>query len=258
MAENIRRDNLLANFVTKLTQVRGSCGEDDRKFLAELVTLVPSVAFENIEPFDLVGLIGYIDADIADDFLSEAWAMHYSTDKSIPLRVLLSSPGGEVDPGAAIASALQGIRDAGRPVHVHVAGSAMSTAFDILQVADHRSAEPTALLMTHHESWSKEGDEDAAQRVNEGRAGIARARLVFEQLGQRTGLPASYYLDKIKGASGAWYITPSEGLKGGLLDEVVNHPPHKPTPAQNGRKPAGKRTKKVEEVKPDESAQPTD
>lgn len=232
----LTRAQLLDNFSVKARQhFDGDVPCSIESLLAELAALVPDTGLNNRLPGNRVWLTGEIETDMADDFLEELMDMHYYLPMEVPCEIILSSSGGEVDAGTAIATVLSDMRRDGRKIIIHVAGSAMSIAFDILQVADVRIAEPTAMLMTHHERFGI-GEDDALKHVNDGTASINRAKLVFEQLSQRTGRPISYYLDKVKGIE--WYITPEEALREGLIDEIAIARPYPITPARDNTKPA--------------------
>jgi ATP-dependent protease ClpP protease subunit len=126
----------------------------------------------------------------------------------------------------------------------------MSSAFDILQAADHRSAEPSASFMIHHEHFSLSDDASAPTHANEGNASMARAKLVFEEWSVRTGRSADFYTKLI--STGEYYFDANKALSEGLIDEIAIIKPYVMTPAQGGKGPAVKRkraTKVIEESK---------
>ena len=204
--------------------------------LAELVAHVPETGLDTRPPYNRIWYVGEFDSSEAVDkvyeFLEEIYEVHYNYPIELPLEVWLSSPGGDVDGGGMVTAVLNDVRRDGRKVHIHVSGAAMSTAFDILQCADHRSCEPTALLMTHNEHFGLP-DSDAENVIREGEASKARAKLVYDELAKRTGRTAKYYVDKVKGLQ--WYITPDEALAEGLIDEIAVSKPWPLTPAQAGK-----------------------
>lgn len=204
------------------------------KLAAELVLLLPDKAFEKDQPQDTTLILGELKNDHFDestqigDLLTDMWAFHYYTPPEEPLKILMSSNGGEVDAGMAIISAINSIRREGRQVHCHVAGYAYSVAFDILQFCDLRTAEPTASLMTHSEKWANKDDDNAFNRIHEGIASKKLMSLVYEQIALRTGRSVDYYIKQIKDKD--WWLTPSEALAEGLLDKIVEVPPFTKTP----------------------------
>lgn len=247
-AASYTRDSLLSNFIVKAKQhYDGDLPCSMTSLLADLVSIVPHDGFQQVEPLQRLYLIGTIDDDMAEDFVDEVWQMHYYQPIDEILEIFLSSSGGSVDAGAMIAAILADVRRLGRKVHIHVAGSAMSTAFDILQSADHRSCEPTALLMTHHERFGLD-ETDVVNMEDQAKAGKERAKLIFQQLSVRTGRPVKFYLDKVNGRD--WYVTPEEALREGLIDEIAITKPVLPlTPAREPKRtPRQPRKPKTEET----------
>jgi len=212
------------------------------KLLGQLIDLVPDEAYTLRKSGNVVLLLGEIDKELAEEVIEELWDAHERLKPGEPIEVILSSDGGDVTSGSAIMAVLGQLRKE-RFVNVHVAGSAHSTAFDLVQCFDHRSAEPTASFMSHHEHFDLPEDASAISHKTEGDASIKRSTAVFTETAKRTGRPVSYYLEKIE--HGEWYLSADEALEEGLIDEIAIHRPFQLTPARAGREqPAEPKAKK--------------
>lgn len=213
---------------------------------SRLLSRIPINAFEGTEPHNRVLLIGDIDDEVAEEFITDdLWPFHYYNPIDKVLEIHLTSPGGVVDSGLAIISAIHAIRRAGRKVHIHVTGEACSMAFWILQSADHRSMEPFGALMVHEEQGGVDGS--TTTRLNDAKFSQQREKLLFEALAQRTGRTVKYYQEKSKAKD--WFISAAVALEEGLIDEVAVVPPLPASPATAARpKPRTSKAKSTEET----------
>lgn len=130
-----------------------------------------------------------------------------------PITIYMNHPGGSVIDGLALFDLISSLSN---HVTIRVLGTASSMGSVVLQAADHRVAYPSAEIMLHDgqvgftglprdfEAWGK-----AVRRDRERMYGIFAAR---------TGKPAAYYRKKLQHD---WFLTATEALKEGLLDEVL-------------------------------------
>jgi ATP-dependent protease ClpP protease subunit len=204
-----------------------------------LAGLVPVDAFPT-EPQDAVYILGMItEEDGADTYIGDIDALHKILPDGAVLQINISSPGGDVYLGGAIASKIQEVRRSGRKVHAHVTGYAWSAAFDILQACDIRTMEPTASLMTHEEQILPEERLSSSKLKDEAVISKALEAAQFQLWSARTGRPISYYQKMTRYKE--WYLTAEEALGEGFVDEITAIVPYEPTPATAPMK----RTKKV-------------
>lgn len=88
-----------------------------------------------------------IDDCIASDFISEM--MLLVADGKDPIKIIISSPGGEILPGLGIIRAIQYAQSKGIKVIGEVFGQALSMAFFILQTCDTRVMGEGDFIMCH-------------------------------------------------------------------------------------------------------------
>jgi ATP-dependent protease ClpP protease subunit len=208
---------------------------EELQFIARLVKVVPSEAFENADMNHqgLLYMIGNLDVDDEDGFnlgdmtLDALRGCHREAPLDVPISIRMSCDGGSVMTALAIQAEINHIRREGRKVNCHVIGYALSAAFDILQHCDYRTAEPEAGFMTHEEQYGVDGS--STQILKESQFSKKMERTQYELLSLRTGRPAKYYVDKVAGKE--WHLTAPEALAEGLIDAILEVPPLPKSPA---------------------------
>lgn len=185
----------------------------------ELIDEIPIEAFDPKSAWEQ-GIL-YFHGDVEEDhvrytqeYLTEA---HVNAKPDAPLTLYLSSFGGCVMTGLALASTIQEIRRSGRRVNIHIQGCAMSMGSIIAQVADHRSIEPSAWLMIHEISGSVMESKTSTMR-DEAEFMDRLEQQVFALYTARTGKPIEYWRKKMHRRD--WFLTAAEALEEGLVDEV--------------------------------------
>jgi ATP-dependent protease ClpP protease subunit len=209
------------------------------ELLHKLLPLVSEAAFEDIGPRE-TGIIVFnnsITDEGTDDgtgtiasFVYDVLGFHFNTPTSLPLTIMFSSPGGSVSDGMVMISVLQKLRREQRKLHIHVTGEACSMGNQILQTADHRSIEPTGILMLHEIAWGVE-HATASSHKTESEFWAKQQRVLMSLWCSRTGRPMEYYTQKTSNKD--WWLTSQEALAENLVDEVVEWAPYpepKPLP----------------------------
>jgi ATP-dependent protease ClpP protease subunit len=189
----------------------------------------------------LVGMVGHgmgedVESPSRYHVIEDLMDAHELCPKDLPIRLIVSSEGGDVHLGMAIQSTIHDIRRAGRKVIGHVAGQAYSAAFDIIQACDWRTCEPYAGLMIHGQ---QKGSEDSSgNMIDTGRFNKALDKAQYTLLSQRTGRPVEFYQKKTDNKS--WYLTAPEALAEGFVDEILAIVPFEIT-----AKPKARRKRRV-------------
>lgn len=135
-----------------------------------------------------------------------------------PIRMYLSTEGGDVESGLAIYGLLAAI-----PEHLEivVTGYAYSMGMIILQAADSRIAQSTAFLMAH---WGHQAIEDNNPDNYERKILHQKALdnmcdgILLEKMKKKK---KSMSLNKVRALTKLdWYMNPETALKYGLIDEI--------------------------------------
>jgi ATP-dependent protease ClpP protease subunit len=189
-----------------------------------LMDEIPSEAYHPKESWEQGHLFFHGDVERGHvlDVQETLLQSHLNLKSDIPITLYLSSFGGCVMTGLALASTIQEIRRTGRAVNVHIQGCAMSMGSLIAQVCDLRTIEPQSWFMIHeiamdipHSKTSIVRDEaDFLERLEQ---------QTFSLYAARTGKPIEYWRKKMHRRD--WFLTAAEALEEGLVDEV------KPVPA---------------------------
>lgn len=232
----VSKAKLFDDFLREFKVFYGDVEPSVKELIGALISRIPEDGFELDRPDNVVLLIGEINGEKAEEIIADLWDLDANLPIGRPIEMVLSTDGGEVEGGSAVISVIRSVRSRGRLVNVHVAGYAHSTSFDIVQACDHRSAEPTATFMTHHEHFSLADDASATTHENEGRVSKAHTRRVFQELASRTGRDVEFYMQKV--LAGEWYLSAEDALEEGLIDEIVITRPYALTPAREGAKVA--------------------
>ena len=193
------------------------------EWAGELISEVPSEAFEAREPWE-DGLVFFHD-DVREDAVvacqKEILETHINLrEKKTPITLYLSTFGGSVFAGLALASTIQEVRRAGRSVNVVIQGAAMSMGSVIAQVCDHRSMEPFAWFMLHNlRHWVHECDGISTPNLLDEAAVAERLeQQVCMLYSARTGKPPEYYRKKFDRRD--WFLSADEALAEGLIDAI--------------------------------------
>lgn len=134
--------------------------------------------------------------------------------KTLPIRLLLNTNGGDVLQGFAIYDA---IRACPAPVHIEVFGAAMSMGAYILQAGDQRLMHPNATIMIHDGSPPNEGNTLRASE-NWGDFWRANRKEWYGLLAERTNKGRQYWE---RSHNHDTIYTAKEALKVGLIDEIL-------------------------------------
>lgn len=137
------------------------------------------------------------------------------------VRVLINSPGGEVDAGMRIARYLERIPV---PVTCIVDGEAASMAFIILQSCQFRVATARATLMTHEPLQMVTTDTYLTMsRMRELLDELRVLSAMFEQhLLARAKVSRAEYRRHVVNRN--WWMTPEEALAAGFIDVIIDSP----------------------------------
>lgn len=135
------------------------------------------------------------------------------TDESEELRVIINSPGGDVQAGQEIYSILKDIKN---PVTINVQSMAASAASMIAMAGDTVKMSPVALLMIHNASTCTSGDyrdmqhtADVLQTVN---AAIMQAYIA------KTGKTEDELREMMDKET---WLTANQCLENGFVDEII-------------------------------------
>jgi ATP-dependent protease ClpP protease subunit len=223
----MKRDELLSDFrLLAAAHYGGQIDPSLESLLAKLVIDIPDSLMPKtpLSVRNTVYIIGEITEASADECVDDLMQVHLNRPISEPAHLIISSEGGDVSGAMAIESTISLMRRDSREVRAHVAGVAHSAAFDILQLCDHRSAEPVAFIMLHEEQYGSEGSTSA--NLTEAQYSKRQVASFLRVVSERTGKSVEFYQRKIKNAN--WYLSADEALAEGLLDEIIAIPAFKP------------------------------
>lgn len=164
---------------------------------------------------DAIGRTIYLFGPIAEDRAARtAAALGVLALGEGPTRIVLSSPGGDVDAGMAIYDA---IRLHPHPVIVDVIGQAQSAAVLVLQAGSLRRLSPEARVMVHEGQAGVEGvtPRTLAQIAAEVQFMFGRYEAI---LAQRSGKPLA---EMRRLCSQESYMSAGQAVAIGLADEVL-------------------------------------
>ncbi|WP_102342286.1 head maturation protease, ClpP-related [Galactobacillus timonensis] len=134
-----------------------------------------------------------------------------SADANEPLDVYINSPGGEINAGSEIYSAL---KRAGDRVHIHITGEAASAA-SVIAMAGWCDMEPTARMMVHNVSTTASGDyrdmDAASEALKTANRAIAAAYVA------KTGMTEK---DALSLMDHETWLTAQDALDYGLIDAI--------------------------------------
>lgn len=136
-----------------------------------------------------------------------------------PVRVIMSSPGGDVYAGIAIYNAIRDSVCTGIVVNVEVRGLCASIAAVILQAASKRIACRGTRFLLHEVSEFKIFSEESATEKFEQADELSKCnRTLAAIIAERCGKPVAEILKKIKKRD--WWLSAEEALEYNLIDEI--------------------------------------
>lgn len=137
-----------------------------------------------------------------------------------PIRLIMSSPGGDVYDGLLIYNAIRDVQAAGTPVVVEIFGLCASMATVVLQAASKRIAHRGSRFCLHEVSEFKLfSDETATQKLDEAEELAAINRALVEILAERSGKQADEIASLIKRRN--YWLSANEAEAFGLVDAVI-------------------------------------
>jgi ATP-dependent Clp protease protease subunit len=165
--------------------------------------------------------LGDIAEENVNDALSIIWEINLEDtkrpiDKREPIQLIINSPGGSCYLGLGLVDCVESSET---PVHVTVQGHAMSMALPILCVGKTRLMSKRSTLMYHEISWetSQEKLTVHRQELTEGN----RVQKMYDSIITSYTKVPQKKLDEIKEKHKEWYITPTEALKLGFIDQII-------------------------------------
>jgi len=164
---------------------------------------------------------GDVSQEGAVNMQLELMSAHLTLSKDKPLRVHLTSYGGEVLYGYGIMSTIHQIQRMGRVVNIHVTGSCASMATVILQAANHRSAEDFCAFLVHEDSYGMENSKRSAHR-DMGKFVDAEEEYGYQIYAQRSGRTKDFWKEMCIRHDTT--LTAEEALEYGLIDEILPSP----------------------------------
>lgn len=137
-------------------------------------------------------------------------------DRREPIKLILSSPGGDVYDGIGLIDAIE---ESETPVHIYIHGQAQSMGFAIATCGHYRYASKRTTFMYHEISWetNREKLQYHEQEVEEGK----RLWKVYDDIVTANTKITQKKLDQIKRAHKEWYMTAEEALELGVIDEII-------------------------------------
>lgn len=137
-----------------------------------------------------------------------------------PIRLIMSSPGGDVYEGLLIYNAIRDVQAAGTPVVIEIFGLCASMATVVLQAASKRIAHRGSRFLLHEVSEFKFfSDETVTEKQDEAEELARINRTLIEILADRSGKRPEEIGSLIKRRN--YWLSAIEARDFGLVDEVV-------------------------------------
>lgn len=137
------------------------------------------------------------------------------------ITVEICSQGGDIDAGFSIADT---IRSSSSSVDTYAVGEVMSAATLILAAGDYRKSLANTSIMVHQGDFVIKGSIHQITKAE--LPAIQKSEDTYSRLlEQLTDKPAGYWDEKWKHKN--CYLTPSEAMELGIIDEVVNWQPRR-------------------------------
>jgi ATP-dependent Clp protease, protease subunit len=161
-----------------------------------------------------VFVTGDFDERMVRDFLPVLYRLDTLESES-PIRIVLSSTGGDVDCGFAMYDA---VRQLNTEVHIEAIGPAQSIAVLFLQSADKRAMAPNSSLLLHDFRASLDTVNGRTFESYSRYEITHRRKRYCEIIAERAGLTARRVLGMCMRET---YLTPEKALSLGLIDEIL-------------------------------------
>jgi ATP-dependent Clp protease protease subunit len=167
-----------------------------------------------------------IDDDAAERFSRSVLLMASAREgrPDAPITLYINSPGGSVGAGFAmmeIAHRVQHIHKV--PINTVIMGFAYSMAAVLSQIGTKRSMGSMSMMMIHSSSWSLSGEDSRIFRDYQKLAGHYQG-LISSIFASRTGQHTPTWWRRFIYSGHDRFLDPTECLKLGLVDEVLNYP----------------------------------
>lgn len=184
----------------------------------DIMREIPSTAFEAVGPWESGCLFfhGDVEEERVCDLQFEILLAHKNIDPKLPITLYLSSFGGDVFAGLALASTIQEVRRAARVVNIHIMGCAMSMGSIVAQVGDIRTMEPSSWFMIHNISSSVKGKTPDIKDEAEFCERLEDTAFAF--YAQRSGKPLEFWKKLLHRRD--VFISAQEALEYGLVDAI--------------------------------------
>lgn len=174
---------------------------------------------------DMINRTMLIFGSIDEDIYHLVWlglAALRQADHEAPIRIEISTIGGDVEIGLAIFDLIRGC---GMPVHTVAVGYAQSMGIVLLQAGDVRSATPNSNLMAHwgHQSVEDTNPENYRRKLKhqDSLDNICDNIMVKRMKKKKKAMT----LKKFKELTTLdWYLTPAEAVKYGIIDHIEEAP----------------------------------
>ena len=177
---------------------------------------------DNIEAANLdrrlLFLTEQIDECVAPSLLIDM--MYLAGRSKEPIRIIMSSPGGDVYRGLLVYNAIRDVQRDGTPVVVEVFGLCASMATVILQAASKRIAHRGSRFLIHEVSEFKIfSEETATEKLDEAEELARINKTLVEILAERSTKNTEEIANLIKRRN--YWLSANEAMSLGLVDEVV-------------------------------------
>lgn len=148
--------------------------------------------------------------------------------RDLPLTVYINSGGGSVGAGLAMMEMMARVRrQYGLVIHTVVTGYAYSMGAIVFQAGDHRVMGEFSTLMLHGTQWLLAGEDD---KVFKDYLKLAThyQEIIGALFAERTGRHDSAWWREFIYSGRDQFLTPSECLELGLVDEIIGYEYPKP------------------------------
>lgn len=156
-------------------------------------------------------ITGDINANTYHHVFSALHALNHDTG---PIKVVLNSPGGEVQQGFAIYELLKSSEN---PVHIYGIGHVMSIASIILQAGEKRYMTPYCRFMVHNGSVSYDKPMDVDKIKAHMKDIKMDADIYYDLLGSRSSITRSHIVQMCNRER---YLSAQQCLEAGLIDGI--------------------------------------
>jgi ATP-dependent Clp protease protease subunit len=165
--------------------------------------------------------LGTIDEDNSNDIIYAILEINYSDklkkpEQREPIKLIINSIGGDMYSGFGI---IDCISNSTTPIHTICYGSAFSMALPILIIGHYRMMSNRSTLM-YHEGGFDLGHMKLTGHTHEINELNRIEKICDDLMLEKTKLTLKQF-KTIKKQQKEWYITPTEALKYGIVDEII-------------------------------------